>query len=235
MTEKGITFVSKQTKIREFYSASELFNKTFADVAEDLYDKLLRENRVLPALMKERQNELAEEHRVGLIKFFYLLEGLETPISKSMQVLEFYLDTGVNEVLFFVDVIGGDSENRNAEEFSHYQFLSHAQEVLDNPSRHGSWEITEYAPNQFRLIKTVRDRYRRLVTVVLQPNVGYPRRPPRVVTLPQHRDPCFARNGELDWTIVRSSGKFTWELYMKHSNPLIYLLDELKTKYGLIF
>jgi hypothetical protein len=235
MTEKGIAFVSKQTKIREFYSASELFGKSFADVADDLYDKLLRENRVLPTLIAERKNELADEYRVGLIKFFYLVDGLETPISKAMPVLEFYLNTGASEVLFFVDVIGGDVPAKDTEAFSHYQFLNHAQEVLENADRHGTWELMEYLPNQFRLVKTVRDKYRRLITLVLQPNVGYPRRPPRVITIPQHRDPCFARNGELDWTIIRGSGRFTWELYMRHSNPLIYLLDELNTKYGLMF
>ena len=238
MIQKGITFVSKQTKVQEFYPVSDLMNKTFADIADDLYSRLLKEDRVVRSLMRERSNELPQEHRLGLVKFFHLLDGLETPISKSMSVIEFYLDTGVSEVLFFVDVIGGalaDAQPETTEAFSHYHFLSHAKEVLDNSNRHGKWEISEYEPNRFRLVKTVRDRYRRQITVMLQPNVGYPNRPPRVLTVPQHRDPCFARGGELDWTVVASSGRFTWELYMNHANPLVYLLDELNTKYGLMF
>jgi hypothetical protein len=218
----------------------ELAGKTFADVADSLYERLLRETRTIPEVMEQRGNLIKQERRAGLIKFFYLTEdNQETPISKSESVIDFYMTTGVNEVLFFVDVIGGSTaaatSAQAAEEYSHYQFLAHAKEVLEDPTKHGRWALKEYAPNRFRLVKTIRNRYRQSITVILQPNTGYPKRPPRVVTIPKHRDPCFGRGGELDWTTVASTGRFTWELYMHHSNPLVYLLDELKTKYGLVF
>ena len=218
---------------------SELRGKCFSDVAEDLYDQLLRENRTIPEIMKDRGNLILEERRAGLVKFFYLRDNLETPISKSEFVLEFYINTGVNQVLFFVDVIGGPRTNLDPptaiEEYSHFQFVAHAKKLLADPTKHGKWKLREFEPNRFRLIKTVRDRYRRTITIVLQPNVGYPKRPPRVVTIPRHRDPCFQNGGELDWTIVKSTGQFTWELYVNYTNPLVYLLDELRTKYRLVF
>jgi hypothetical protein len=240
MAEKGVSFVSKQTRIHEFYPAAQLKGKTFADIAEDLYVRLLKENKTIPALMQVRENEIPEEHRAGLVKFFYLSDGVEKPIPKSESVITFYMNTGVNQVLFFVDVIGGWPARAGMDsiagdmERSEYDFLAHAQELLADPQKHGHWKLEEYAPHRFRLIKTVRDRCRRVITILLEPNAGYPRRPPRVATVPTHRDPCFS-SGELDWTVIKGSDTYTWELYMEHANPLVYLLDELKTKYGLVF
>lgn len=239
MASKGVNFVSKQSGIREFYPVNDLGNKTFEDIAADLYARLLTDkSQPIQKVMLSRENELKQEHRVGLIKFFYFKDNLETPISKAEAVLSFYLHTGVNEVLFFIDVIGGAkrTESPNAEEdYSHCQFLAHVRPLLADATKYGEWKLREFAPNRFRLIKTVRDKYRRLVTIVLQANTGYPRRPPRVVTIPQLRDPCFQNGGELNWTVVAGENRFTWELYMNHENPLVYLLDELKTKYGLVF
>ena len=247
MAGKGISFISKQTGIREFYSVAELQDKTFADVAERLYSRLLRETKTIPALMEKRDNIINQEHRAGLVKFFYLWNNQERPISKAESVIRFYLNTGTSEVLFFVDVIGGQEHvvinarerkamsAKAAEEYSHYQFLAHAKQVLADATTHGNWLLKEYEPNRFRLVKTIRDRYRRVLTVVVQANTGYPMRPPRVLTIPKHTDPCFSRRGELDWTIAKDSGRFTWELYVEHSNPLVYLMDELRTKYGLVF
>jgi hypothetical protein len=239
MSSKGVNFLSMQTGIREFYPANELGSKTFEDIAGDLYGKLLTDKgQPIKKVMRTRLNELQEEHRVGLIKFFYLKDEMQTPIAKAETVVSFYLRTGANEVLFFIDVIGGSREAespKSEEDYSHYQFLAHIKPLLADATRYGEWKLREYAPNRFRLIKTVRDKYRRLITVVLQANTGYPRRPPRVVTLPKLRDPCFQNGGELNWTVVAGENRFTWELYMKHENPLIYLLDELKTKYGLVF
>lgn len=245
MAEKGVSFYSKQTRIREFYPVSILKGKAFADVAEELYGRLLKEGKTIRQLADKRGNIINQERRTGLIKFFYWADNQEIPISKSELVIDFYLNTGVNEVLFFVDVIGGASiptRSRSklefsqlAEEYSHYQFLAHAKEILSEPTKHGTWILKEFAPNKFRLVKTLHDRCRRSITLVLQANTGYPRRPPHVLTVPRHRDPCFSSNGELNWTVVKETNTFTWELYLGHANPLIYLLDELKTKYGLVF
>ena len=237
---KGVFFVSKQTGIREFYSVSDLGARTFEDVADELYKRLLTDKaQPLRRLMQQRTNELREEHRVGLIKFFFLKENVETPISQAEQVIRFYMRTGVNEVLFFVDVIGGavkkSGSPTEAEDYSHYQFLNHATPLLKNAELYGEWQLREYAPNRYRLVKTVRDKYRRPITVILQANTGYPGRPPRVVTIPPVRDPCFQNGGELNWTVVVGENRFTWELYMDHENPLVYLLEELKKKYGLVF
>jgi len=239
MSTKAVNFTSKQTGIRESYPINELGSKTFEDIAGELYAKLLvDQSQPIKKVMRERLNEFHREHRVCLIKFFYSKEGVETPIAKAEGVVSFYLRTGISEVLFFVDVIGGPNETESPkaeEDYSHLRFLAHAKPLLADATKYGEWKLREYAPNRFRLIKTIRDKYRRFVTVVLQANTGYPRRPPRVVTIPQLRDPCFQNGGELNWTVVAGENRFTWELYMKHENPLVYLLDELKTKYGLVF
>lgn len=237
MHEKGVNFRSKQTGIEEFYPVARLKSMTFSNIAEDLYGRLLHENATIPKLLKTRDNIIPQEHRTGLIKFFYLKESMEVPIPKSRSVIEFYFQTGVSEVLFFVDVIGGAvdaSSAQHAEELSHFQFLSHAREILSDPKLYGKWLLKEHGENRFRIMKTVMNHSRQTITIVIQPNTGYPKRPPRVVTIPRHPDPCFRQDGQLDWTIVRSDDKFTWELY-KDGNPLVYLLDELKTKYGLVF
>lgn len=238
VTTKGIEFVSKQTRVREFYSIGDLQDRTFSHIAEDLYNKLLREGKAIGTLMGTRGNELKEEHRVGLVKFFYLNNNIETPIPQAEFVVDFYLNTNVREVLFFIDVIGGSHAgtipSRAAEDLSHYQFLAHAKELLEEPEKHGKWALKEYGANRFRLVKAIRGRDRNVMTVIMQPTTGYPRWPPRVVTIPTHPDPCF-RRGELDWAIVDNGKQFVWELYTRHSNPLVYLIDELKTKYGLVF
>jgi hypothetical protein len=237
---KGVVFISKQFGIREFYSATDLGAKTFEDIADELYKRLLTsKNQPIRRLMRERTNELPEEHRVGLIKFFYIKDNTETPISQAEQVIRFYLRTGANEVLFFVDVIGGTPKGAapfpEAEDYSHYQFLNHATPLLRNAELYGEWQLREYAPNRYRLVKTVFDKDRRLITVMLKANIGYPRYPPEVVTMPRAHDPCFGKDGKLNWTMVAGQNRFTWELYVDHENPLVYLLEELKRKYGLIF
>ncbi len=240
MAKKGVYFTNKQTRIREFYAVQDLHGKTFEDVAHELYEVLLLEGKTIKNVMKERGNLINTEERAGLIKFFYLDDGLETPITKAQIVLEMYFDTGVNEVLFFVDVIGGCAVARQPvpleiEATSHLTFINHAKGLLEDPRTHGRWDLVEYEPNKFRLMKTVKDKYRRKLNLIIQPNAGYPLRPPLVMTIPRHRDPCFNSEGKLDWTIVRNNGQYTWELYAKHRNPLTYLFGELNMKYKLVF
>ncbi|MCP4604860.1 MAG: hypothetical protein GY847_30795 [Proteobacteria bacterium] len=239
MARKGVNFINKQTKIREFYPVEKIHGLTFEDIAHELYEKLLLEGKSIQGLMSERDNLINTEERAGLIKFFYIEDGIEVPITKAELVIEVYFETGKNEFLFFVDVIGGRSQGGDSplviEETSHMVFVAHARELVKNPRLHGSWRLIEYEVNKFRLMKIVRDKHRRKITMIIQPNAGYPGRPPLVTTIPPHRDPCFSSEGELNWTVVRADGRYTWEMYAGHSNPLTYLFGELKTKYKLVF
>ena len=240
MNEKGVYFINKQIKIKEYYPASELKNITFDEIAKRLYKKLLLEGSPIQNVIEHRGNLINSEERAGLIKFFYLEDNTEIPITKAEYVLEKFMETGKNEFLFFVDVIGGVRQDLNMspldiEITSHSLFLAHARDSLINPMLHGKWQIIEFEEKKFRLMKIVRDKDKRRISIIIQPNAGYPQRPPMVKTIPKHRDPCFNSQGVLDWTTVKETGRYTWQLYAGHQNPLTYLFEELKTKYKLIF
>lgn len=63
-------------------------------------------------------------------------------------------------------------------------------------------------------------------------NKKYPRKPPIVHSTPRIEDPCFDSKGYLHFAVIDDI--FGWNLFRKHSNPLLYLIDELVKKYHLV-
>ncbi len=62
-------------------------------------------------------------------------------------------------------------------------------------------------------------------------NAGYPETPPIIKVIPKPNNPCFDSEGYLHFAELRT--KLVWNRYKDHLNPLIYLIDELYSKYGL--
>ena len=62
-------------------------------------------------------------------------------------------------------------------------------------------------------------------------NTGYPELPPIIKVIPKPNNPCFDNEGFLHF--AESKSRLVWHRYKDHLNPLIYLIDELYSKYGL--
>ncbi len=62
-------------------------------------------------------------------------------------------------------------------------------------------------------------------------NAGYPELPPIIKVIPKPNNPCFDNEGFLHF--AESKSRLVWHRYKDHLNPLIYLIDELYSKYGL--
>lgn len=229
---KEFTFISRQFNVRQAMQLRELESETFDSVADYLYRLLLTPEAIYKSVIEKRDNILPVPEREGVIKFFYVEEGNHIPIARAERVMDFYQRTGKSEVYFFVDVIGGTRfQKLAAGVVSQYVFVAHSIELLRRPTIYGLFSLTEHEPGRFRLVKVVRDRYRRPLNLIIQPTPQYPRSPPIVVTSPSVIDPCFAHGGRLDWAYARGTLRTVWESMYLHSNPLIYLLDELFVKY----
>ena len=72
----------------------------------------------------------------------------------------------------------------------------------------------------------------RVIVIKILFNEGYPEKPPIVMTTPSIRDVCFDNQGILQF--ASRKGLFVWKKYKHYSNPLVYLADELASKYNAI-
>jgi ubiquitin-protein ligase len=62
-------------------------------------------------------------------------------------------------------------------------------------------------------------------------NIGYPEFPPTIKVIPKPNNPCFDNEGYLHFAEFKS--RLVWNRYKDHVNPMVYLIDELYSKYGL--
>ncbi|MHA1265445.1 MAG: hypothetical protein ACTSRS_09445 [Candidatus Helarchaeota archaeon] len=76
------------------------------------------------------------------------------------------------------------------------------------------------------------NRTGRVIVIKILFNEGYPENPPLVITTPPLRDVCFDNKGVLNF--ASRKGIFVWRKYIRYSNPLVYLADELASKYNAI-
>jgi len=79
------------------------------------------------------------------------------------------------------------------------------------------------------LTTTWRDGKTRITEITY--NSGYPELPPIIRVIPKPNNPCFDNEGYLHFAEFKF--RLVWNRYKDHLNPLIYLIDELYTKYGL--
>jgi len=76
------------------------------------------------------------------------------------------------------------------------------------------------------------DRKGRILILKILYNEGYPEKPPLVTSSPPIRDVCFDNQGVLQF--ASRKGLFVWKKYKHYSNPIVYLADELASKYKTI-
>ena len=76
------------------------------------------------------------------------------------------------------------------------------------------------------------DRKQRIIIIKILYNEKYPKRPPIVHSSPSIRDACWDSKGYLHFAIHNDS--FAWNLFRRHSNPIIYIIDELVKKYKVL-
>ncbi|MHA1299133.1 MAG: hypothetical protein ACTSO9_06860 [Candidatus Helarchaeota archaeon] len=69
----------------------------------------------------------------------------------------------------------------------------------------------------------------RVIVIKILYNSNYPENPPKIISTPPIRDVCWDNKGVLHW--AKWGDQFVWSKYKDHSNPLIYLADEITEKY----
>lgn len=217
---KGLIFRNKQLQAEEFYGFEELADKTFDQIALDLWDRQRRKNVGFRSDVEAPERGALRQPA----KFSYKPPtgtGF-LPINGSRGVLEFLHDTGAREVLYFFEPLGGSSAEA---------FASHAREVCARPRDFGTWTLGSSPEGLAQLEKVVLDKDRRVVRVRIRPTARYPESPPQVVTKPRVHDACFSFQGELHWAQASETGQLIWSEHAGLSNPLAQLLDELRRKY----
>jgi len=76
------------------------------------------------------------------------------------------------------------------------------------------------------------DIRKKIIVIKILYNENYPQKPPIVHSTPPIRDVCWDSNGYLHFAIKKDH--FSWNLFRKYSNPLVYLIDEIVQKYKTI-
>jgi len=104
--KKGLVFLNKHFQASEFYQFEELEGKTFDYLAIDLWDRMRRKKTVAFRSDVESPERAAARQSA---KFSWLRPGTNTyqTINGARGVLEFVHDTGVREIYFHFDPIGG--------------------------------------------------------------------------------------------------------------------------------
>jgi hypothetical protein len=216
---KGLTFRNKNVVAEEFYTLEALEGKTFDQIALDLWERMRRKK---PGAFRADVGS-GEHHAVRQsAKFSYKPPNNAgyQPINGARAVIEFVHETGVKEIQYFFEPIGGSGVEA---------FARHAREVADRPRAFGAWRCERGPDGSPRLSKVILDVYRRVVHVYVEPGARYPEAPPVVMTSPSISDPCFI-GGRLHWAYA-GVGQVLWSDYAASANPLAELLDELRRKY----
>jgi hypothetical protein len=101
---KGLMFKLKNLGTEEFFTLEELQEKTFDQLAIELWERLRRK----PASgLKPRLNDFAPEVRQP-IKFSWQKPNGEWQfITGASNVLAFWAQTGAREIVYYTDTIGG--------------------------------------------------------------------------------------------------------------------------------
>ena len=120
-----------------------------------------------------------------------------------------------------------------AHSISKQLFAEHIYDLLNRSGYYQhTWSIIDdknYAAGIFgRLV----DKNIKIIIVKILYNEKYPKRPPIVHSSPPIRDACWDSKGFLHFAI--KGDFFAWNSFRKHSNPLIYLIDELVLKYKVV-
>ncbi|MFX1295610.1 MAG: hypothetical protein ACFFD2_12265 [Promethearchaeota archaeon] len=109
-------------------------------------------------------------------------------------------------------------------------FKSHVADVIDRES-YKEWKLIDKNDMAKGIYSTTTWRDGKTRVTEITYNTGYPLIPPIIKVIPKPNNPCFDSEGFLHFAELKS--KLVWNRYKDHFNPLIYLIDELYSKYGL--
>ncbi|MHA1270165.1 MAG: hypothetical protein ACTSPY_10300 [Candidatus Helarchaeota archaeon] len=112
-------------------------------------------------------------------------------------------------------------------------FAEHVYGLITHKGYYSStWKLIDKNNYSKGIYGKLIDKKNRIYIIKILYNNQYPIKPPIIHSTPPIRDLCWDSKGYLHFAIKKDI--FSWDLFKNYSNPLIYIVDELVTKYKIV-